>query len=79
MKFQKIQTLIELKADLCDLYELQHENISPETNGPVQSQKKARSLKLCVQVVEESYCVAKTKALISCTVTIQVICAFVFA
>ena len=47
---------------------------------PVQSQTKARSLKFQIKV-EEGFTirVAKTEALISCAVTAQLICAFVFA
>ena len=50
-----------------------------DTNQPVQSQKKVKSFKF--QIHEEegfTICVAKTKALISCAVTVQLICAFVF-
>ena len=42
------------------------------TNWPKQLQKMARSLKFCIK--EE----AKTKVLISCAVTAQLICVFVF-
>ena len=53
------------------------------TNLPVPSQKMARSLKFWSYVEEEVYYprfrVAKTKALISFTVTGKLICAFVFA
>ena len=40
-----------------------------------------RDLKFQIQEVEGLYCInaAKTKALISCVVTVQLICAFVFA
>ena len=50
------------------------------TNRTVQSQKQARSLKIRVKVKRYcTICVAKTKALISCAVAAQLICAFVFA
>ena len=49
-----------------------------DTNRPVQSQNNARSLefkkKNCTCI-----CVEKTKAQLSCAVTAQLICAFVFA
>ena len=51
-----------------------------DTNQPAQSQKQARSLQFLIY--EEEGCtirVAKTKALISCAVTAQLICGFVFA
>ena len=50
-------------------------------NQAVQSQDKARSLKLWIQVEKRNciICVAKTKTQISCAVTAQLICVFVFA
>ena len=51
-----------------------------DTNQPVQLEKMARSLKF--QIYEERNCTiseAKTKALISCAVTAQLICAFFLA
>ena len=48
-----------------------------DTNRAVQSQKMARGLKRKKR--DCAICVAKTKALISCTVTAQLICVFVFA
>ena len=58
-----------------------------DTNRAVQSQKQARSLKFRIKEEERLYypccdCtirVAKTKVLISCAVTAQLICAFGFA
>ena len=47
-----------------------------DTNRPVQAQKRARSLKFRRN---STIRVAKTKALISFTVTAKLICAFVFA
>ena len=51
-----------------------------DTNGPLQAQKQARSLKFWIFKVEELYypC-SENKALISFTVTAKLICAFVFA
>ena len=52
----------------------------PDKNRAVQPQKMAKGLKF--QIKEEEDCtiyVAKPKALISCTGTVQLICAFVFA
>ena len=54
--------------------------IMSDTNQAVQSQKQARSLKF--QIKKKRDCtirVAKTKALISFTVSAKLICAFVFA
>ena len=39
----------------------------------------ASGSKFCIWEVEGLYCVAKTKALISFAVTVQLICVFVFA
>ena len=56
-----------------------------DTNPAVQPQKMARGLEFLIPVYICSmytYCtiyVAQTKALISCAVTVQLICAFVFA
>ena len=51
-----------------------------DTNRAVQSQKQARSLKFWIYKVEDcTIHVAKTKALISFSVTAKLICAFVFA
>ena len=50
-----------------------------DTNRAVHSQKMAKGLKFQIKQEEGSYCVVKTKALISCTVTAQLICVFVFA
>ena len=51
-----------------------------DTNWPVPSWKQARSLKFWIYVEEELYYLcSETKALISCAVTVQLICAFVFA
>ena len=47
------------------------------TNRAVQPQKMARGLKFQIQEVEGLYYVAKTKALISCVVTMRLICFFV--
>ena len=52
-----------------------------DTNRPVQSQKRARSLKLELSrggIVRRTIRVAKIKALISFAVTAKLICAFVF-
>ena len=53
-------------------------------NRPVQSQKTARRLKFWILEEDKLYCLAKTKALISCALTTQplttqLICVFVFA
>ena len=48
-------------------------------NRAVQPQKMARSLKFRITVVEGLYYPYSKKALISCTVTAQLICVFVFA
>ena len=53
--------------------------IRSNTNRHAQSQKQARSLNFWIGIVGPSNCVAKTKALISCAVTAQLICVFVFA
>ena len=46
----------------------------------VQPQKMARGLKFWIEEVEGlCYLCSKTKALISCAVTVQLICTFVFA
>ena len=50
-----------------------------DTNKAEQPQKMARGLKFWISEVEELYHVVKTKTLIICTVTMQLICAFVFA
>ena len=51
-----------------------------DTNQAVQSQKQARSLKFRIEVEEELYYPSsKPKALISFTVTANLICVFVFA
>ena len=51
-----------------------------DTKWAVQSQKMVRGLKFWIEEVEGHYeYVVKTKALISCTVTAQLICAYVFA
>ena len=51
-----------------------------DTKRAVQPQKKARSLKFRIQEEEGLYFpVAKTRALISFTVTAKLICVFVFA
>ena len=50
-----------------------------DTNQAVQPKKIARGLKFPILEVEKLYYVAKTKALISCAVTVQLICTFVFA
>ena len=50
-----------------------------DTNRAVQSQKKARSLKFRIYEEEGYTCVEKTKTLIRCAVTAQLICVFVFA
>ena len=53
-----------------------------DTNRAVQPQKMARGLKLWIQDVVKRDCtiyVAKTKVLISCAMTGQLICVFVFA
>ena len=53
-----------------------------DTNRPIQSQGKVRILKFWAEVnkgIVRTIRVAKTKALISCAVTAQLICAFVFA
>ena len=53
-----------------------------DTNQAVQPQKMNRGLKFWIKEVEGLYYgifVAKTKVLISCVVTTQLICAFVFA
>ena len=51
-----------------------------DTNRAAKPQKTVRGLKLLIQEVEGLYYVAKTKALmISCLVTTQLICTFVFA
>ena len=52
-----------------------------DTNRPVQSQKLTRSLKFRIYVEEEwhNLCSEKKKVLISCAVTAQLICSFVFA
>ena len=54
---------------------------STDTNQAVQPQKMARGLKLQILILEALYYlfIAKTKALISCALTTQLICAFVFA
>ena len=53
-----------------------------DTNQPVQSQKQARSSKFWIKE-EEGLCYLcskkKKKTLISCAITEQLICAFVFA
>ena len=49
-----------------------------DTNKAAQPQKIARGLKFRLFEVKELYCVAKTKALISCAVSAQLICVFVF-
>ena len=49
------------------------------TNQAVQPQKMVRSLNFRISDLGEcTICVVKTKALISCVVTTQLICAFVF-
>ena len=52
-----------------------------DTNRPVQSQRKVRSLEYRIQEEKELYyiSVAKTKALISFVFTAKLSCAFVFA
>ena len=62
------------------------ENLSPgfptrsDTNRTVQRQKMASCLIFRILEVEDcTIYVAKTKALMSCAVTVQLICAFVFA
>ena len=53
-----------------------------DTNQAVESQKMARGLKIQIYIEEGSYLaiyVAKTKVLISFTITSKLICAFVFA
>ena len=57
--------------------ELRHEKTRSNTNQAVQSQKNARDSKFRKQR-DCTTCVAKTKALISCTVTMQLICTFLF-
>ena len=53
---------------------------SSDTNRAVQTQKMARGLKFLIQVVEGLYfMIAKAKVLISCVVTAELICIFVFA
>ena len=52
--------------------------IRSDTDPPVPSQKRARSLGFRIWV-EEEIRVAKTKALICLAVTAKLICAFVFA
>ena len=51
-----------------------------DTNWPVRSQKKARSLKLCIKVGEELYypC-SENKGANQLAVTAQLICVFVFS
>ena len=51
-----------------------------DTNRPVQSQKRARSMKFWSEVEEELYYPSSgNKGVISFTVTAKLICAFVFA
>ena len=50
-----------------------------DTKQAVQLQRMARGLKFRIYKEEGSYCVAKTKALISFAVTVKLICVFVFA
>ena len=51
-----------------------------DTNQTVQSQKRARSLKIRIKVEEEVYYQSsENKALISFAVTAKLICVFVFA
>ena len=55
-------------------------NTNEQTNWPVQPQKMARGLKIYIKKVEGlCYLYSKNKALISCAVTVQLICGFVFA
>ena len=49
------------------------------TNQAVESQKQAKGLQFWLELEEELFAFVKTKALISCAVTAQLICAFVFA
>ena len=52
------------------------------TNQPVQSQKQAIVLKFWIFKKKKrncTICVAKTKAVISFTVTVKLVCAFIFA
>ena len=63
---------------------MSRENLSSgfPTRQAVQPQKMARGLKFWIKEVEGLYYlnyVAKTKALIGCVVTAQLICVFVFA
>ena len=67
------------------LYELHRENLSlgfltrSEANQAVQLQKVARGLKFWVRQKRDiTISEAKTKALFSCMVTVQLICTFVF-
>ena len=48
-------------------------------NRAVQPKKVARGLKYRIYKVQRLFYVAKTKALISCAVMVQLICAFAFA
>ena len=51
-----------------------------DTNRPIQSQKKARILKVWVEVEEELYYLSsENKGADHCAVTAQLICVFVFA
>ena len=50
-----------------------------DTKLAIRPQKMVRGLKIRIQVVEDcTIYAAKTKALISCEVTVQLICVFVF-
>ena len=49
-----------------------------DINRTVQSKKIVRGYKILTKEVEQLYYVAKTMVLISCAVTAQLICAFVF-
>ena len=49
-----------------------------DTSQTVQPQKMARGLKFLVDEVEGLHYLAKTETLISCAVTVQLICTFVF-
>ena len=50
-----------------------------DTNRPIQSQKKARSLKFVLKKKDCTIRAAKSMVLLSCAVTAQLICGFVFA
>ena len=77
----KVSLAQHINLSLCTRSQTSWVPTRPDTNRAVQSKKKSRSLKFRIHKKKRNCTirVAKTKALISSAVTIQLICAFVFA